>query len=81
MVGLEIMHIGDIHHTTKVLEVETEVTLTIENITGTTCEVIRGIETITMIMGETIMCQSTIDYPACRCWTFKHSDSIATNHI
>ena len=27
------------------------------------------------------VCQSTIDYPACRCWTVKCSDSMATNHI
>ena len=24
--------------------------------------------------------QSTIDYPACRHWTVKHSDSMVTNH-
>ena len=28
-----------------------------------------------------ILCQSTIDYPACRCWTVKHSTPTATNHI
>ena len=27
------------------------------------------------------VCQSTTDYPVCRCWTVKHSDSMATNHI
>ena len=28
-----------------------------------------------------VVCQSTIDYPACRCWTVKHSTPIETNHI
>ena len=55
MVGLEIMHIGYAHHTIKILEVETEVTLTIEEITDITCEVVRDIGTITMIIGETII--------------------------
>ena len=27
------------------------------------------------------VCQSTIDYPACRCWTVKCSTPIETNHI
>ena len=27
------------------------------------------------------VCQNTIDYPACRCWTVKRSDSMATNCI
>ena len=27
------------------------------------------------------VCQSTIDYPLCRCWTVKCSDSMATNCI
>ena len=27
------------------------------------------------------VCQSTTDYPACRRWTVKHSDSMATNRI
>ena len=27
------------------------------------------------------VCQSTTDYPACRCWTVKCSDSMATNRI
>ena len=55
IVDLEIMLIGDTHHTIKTLEVETEITLAIEENMGTTCEVIRGIETITMIIGETII--------------------------
>ena len=28
-----------------------------------------------------LLCQSTTDYPACRCWTVKHSNSMATNCI
>ena len=28
-----------------------------------------------------ILCQSTTDYPACRRWTVKGSDSMATNRI
>ena len=27
------------------------------------------------------VCQSTIDYPVCRCWTVKCSDSMVTNRI
>ena len=27
------------------------------------------------------VCQSTIDYPACRCWTVKRSNSMVTNCI
>ena len=49
------MHIGDTHHTIKILEEETEVTLAIEEITDITHEVVRDIGTITMIIGETII--------------------------
>ena len=52
-VGLEIMHIGDAHCTIKSLEVETEVTLVIEEIMDITHEVVRGIGTIIMTIGET----------------------------
>ena len=45
MVGLEIMHRGETHCTIKILEVETEVTLPIEEITDITCEVVRDIGT------------------------------------
>ena len=54
-VGLEIMYIGDVHHIIKIFEVETEVTSVIEEITDITCEAIRDKETITMIIGETII--------------------------
>ena len=27
------------------------------------------------------VCQSRTDYPVCRCWTVKHSNSMATNRI
>ena len=49
------MHIGDAHHIINILEVETEVTVAIEEIMGITLKVVRGIETITMIIGETII--------------------------
>ena len=60
-VGLEIMHIGDAHCTIKILEVETEVTLAIEEITGKACKVVRDIGTITMIIRETIEVKATIE--------------------
>ena len=53
MVGSEIMPIGEAHCTIKILEVETGVTLVIEEITVITQEVVRDIETITMTIGET----------------------------
>ena len=53
MVGSEIMPIGDAHHTIKILEVETGVTLVIEEITDTTHEVVRDTRTIIMTIGET----------------------------
>ena len=49
------MHIGDIQCTIKTLEVGIKVTLAIEEITDITHEVVRGIETITMIIEETII--------------------------
>ena len=59
-VGLEIMHIWDAHCTIKILEVETEVTLAIEEIMDITCEVVRDIGT--MIIGETsIEVKATIE--------------------
>ena len=54
-VGIEITHIGDAHHTIKILEEETEVTLAIEEITDITHKVVRDIGTITMIIGEKII--------------------------
>ena len=53
MVGSEIMPIGDAHHIIKTLEVETGVTLVIEEITDTTQEVVRDTGTIIMTIGET----------------------------
>ena len=55
MLFLETMHIGDVQCTIKTLEVGTEVTLALEEITHITRKVVRGIETITMIIGETII--------------------------
>ena len=49
----EIMHIGDIHHTIKTLEVDTGVTLVIEEIMDTTQEVVRDKGIIIMTIGET----------------------------
>ena len=49
------MPIGDAHHTIKILEEKTEATLAIEEIMDITCEVVRDIGTITMIIGETII--------------------------
>ena len=49
------MHIGDIQCTIKTLEVGTVVTLATEEIMDITCEVIRCIETITMIIEETVI--------------------------
>ena len=49
------MHIGDIQCTTKILEVGPEVILVIEEIMDKTCEVVRGIKIITMIIEETII--------------------------
>ena len=52
-VGSEIMPIGDAHHTVKILEVETGVTLVIEETTDTTQEVVRDIGTIKITIEET----------------------------
>ena len=49
------MHIGDIQCITKILEVEIEVILTIEEIMDIMHEVDRGIKTITMITEVTII--------------------------
>ena len=43
------MHIGDVQCITKILEVELEVILAIEEIMDITCEAARGIKTITMV--------------------------------
>ena len=55
-VGSEIkMHIGNVQCIIKTSEVELEVILIIEGITDITCEVVRGIKTIIMIIeGMTI---------------------------
>ena len=55
VVDLEGMHIGDIPCTIKILEVGVEVTSATEEITDITCEVVRGIEIITMTIEETII--------------------------
>ena len=44
------MHIEDVQCIIKVLEVGQEVILAIEEVMDITCEVVRGIETITMII-------------------------------
>ena len=54
MVGLETMHTGDTHHTIKILEVDIEVTLTVEGILVIIPEVVRDIGIITMITEGTI---------------------------
>ena len=48
-----IMHIGDAHHTIKILEVETGVTLAIEQIMDTTQEVVSKTGTIILTIDET----------------------------
>ena len=53
MVGSDIMPTGDTHCTIKILEVETGVTLAIEEIMDTTQEVVRDTGTIIMTIGET----------------------------
>ena len=55
MVDLKIMYIGDIPCTIKILEVGIEVTLATEEIMDITCEVVRGIESITRNIEETII--------------------------
>ena len=55
MVGSEIMHIGDAHCTIKALEVETGVTLIIEEIMDISHEVAKDIGTIIMTIGEAII--------------------------
>ena len=54
-VDLETMYIGDVQCTIKTLEVGIEVTLATDENMDITCEVVRGIETITMIIEETII--------------------------
>ena len=49
------MHIGDAHHTTKILEADTGVTLIIEEIMDIKLEEVRDIGTIIMTIGETII--------------------------
>ena len=49
------MCIGDAHHTIKILEVETGVTLVIEKIMDITHEVAKDIGTIIMTIGEAII--------------------------
>ena len=52
MVSSEIIPIGDIHYTIKILEVGTGVTSVIEETMNTTQEVVRDIGTMTMTIGE-----------------------------
>ena len=55
-VDLEIiMHIGDVQCTTKILEVGPVVILVIEEIMDITCEAVRGIGIIIMIIEEIII--------------------------
>ena len=55
MADLEIMHAGDIYHTIKMLEVDIEITLIIEEILVIVLEIVRDIGIITMITGGTII--------------------------
>ena len=54
MVDLETMHTGDAHHLIKILEVDIEVTLTVEGILIIIPEVVRDTGIITMITEGTI---------------------------
>ena len=53
--GLEIMHTGDAHHTIKILEVDIEVNLIIEEAVGIILEVVRDAGTIIMTTGGIII--------------------------
>ena len=53
--GLELMHTGDTHHAIKILEVDIEVTLIIEEAMGIILEVVRDTGTIIMITGGIII--------------------------
>ena len=55
MADLEIMHIGDAHHTIKTSEVETGVTYVIEEIMDITHKVAKDIGTIIKTIGEAII--------------------------
>ena len=55
MAGLEIMHTGDAHCTIRILEVDIEVTLIIEEAMGIILEVVRDTGTIIMIKGGIIL--------------------------
>ena len=52
---LEIMHTGDAHHTIKILEVDTEVILIIEDVMGIIPEVVRDTGTIREITEGTVI--------------------------
>ena len=54
MVGLETMHTGDAHHIIKILDIDIEVTLTVEGILVIIPEVVRDIGIITKITKGTI---------------------------
>ena len=54
MAGLEVMHTGDTHRIIKILEVDIEITLTVEGTLVTIPELVRDIGIITMITGGTI---------------------------
>ena len=55
MAGSEIMYIEDAHHISKILEVDIEVTLIIEKITGIVLEVVTDTWTIITITGGIII--------------------------
>ena len=54
MADLEIMHTGDVHCIIKILKVDIEMTLTVEETLVIILEVVRDIGIITMITGGTI---------------------------
>ena len=54
MVGLETMSTGDAQYIIKILEVDIEITLTVEGILAIIPEVVRDIGKITMIIEGTI---------------------------
>ena len=67
MVGLEIMPIGDAHHTIKNFRGRNRVTVVIEETTDTTQQVVRDIGTITVTTGETaievkVMIEKGVDH-------------------
>ena len=54
MADFESTHIGGMHHIIKTLEVDTEITLTVEGILAIISEVVRDIRIVTMITAGTI---------------------------